>query len=283
MGKSTIRHTGGLVACDQQGRSIGNCLRGCKMDLVRFNTGKSGRSLYGVRRDDHIQVIAASPFDGMVVGTSEEYSIDEVELLAPCTPSKIVAVGLNYRDHAEELGMPLPEEPLLFLKPPSSIIGPGATIVLPDMSSQVEHEAELAIIIGSRARNITPELASDFILGYTCLNDVTARDLQKRDIQFTRSKSFDTFCPLGPWITTDIDPADLQISCLVNNEIRQESSTGQLVHGVNELVSFVSRIMTLEPGDIISTGTPVGVGRLEHGDEVVVRIEGIGELKNRVE
>ncbi len=253
------------------------------MDLVRFRTGKSREALHGVRRHEYIRKIAAPPLDGVVTDTSEEYRLDQVELLAPCTPSKIVAVGLNYRDHAKELGMPLPEEPLLFLKPPSSVIGPEAPIVLPNTSSQVEHEAELAVVIGKRVRNITPDQAPESILGYTCLNDVTARDLQKKDIQFTRSKSFDTFCPVGPWITTGIDPSDLAISCMVNGEIRQASSTRQLVHGVNELVSFVSSIMTLEPGDIISTGTPVGVGRLEPGDEVVVRIEGIGELKNRVE
>ena len=252
------------------------------MYLVRFLTEKSSTPLYGMWRDGYVRVTVASPFDGMVVGTSEKYGFDEVTLLAPCTPSKIVAVGLNYRDHAQELGMALPDEPLLFLKPPSSVIGPGADIVLPEMSSQVEHEAELAVVIGRRIKDASPADAASGILGYTCVNDVTARDLQKKDVQFTRSKSFDTFCPVGPWITTELDPSDLEVSCAVNGEIRQRSRTSQLVHGVYELVSFVSRIMTLEPGDIISTGTPMGVGRLEAGDEVVVSVEGIGELRNRV-
>jgi len=252
------------------------------MHLVRFLADRNSSPLYGMWRDGYVRVAAASPFDGMVVGTSEKYSIDEVTLLAPCIPSKIVAVGLNYRDHAEELGMALPEEPLLFLKPPSSVTGPGAEIVLPEMSSQVEHEAELAVVIGRKLKNVSVDEAASGILGYTCVNDVTARDLQKKDVQFTRSKSFDTFCPMGPWITTGLDPSDLEVSCSVNGKTRQKSRTSQLVHGVFELVSFVSRIMTLEPGDIISTGTPMGVGKLEPGDEVVVRVEGIGELSNRV-
>ena len=253
------------------------------MHLLRFRTAKSRGSMYGMWREDHVRVIAASPFDGMIVGTSEEYGIDEIDILPPCSPTKIVAVGLNYKDHAEELGMKLPDEPLLFLKPPSSVIGHGDAVVIPGMSSQVEHEAELGIVMGKRTRNISSRDASGCILGFTCVNDVTARDLQKKDVQFTRSKSFDTFCPVGPWITTDIDPSDLEITCLVNGDTRQASRTSRLVHGVNELVSYISMIMTLEPGDIISTGTPYGVGILKAGDEVIVSIEGIGELHNRVE
>ncbi len=252
------------------------------MRLVRFRTEKMKMPLYGMWRDGCVTAVAAGPFEGMVAETSEEYGLDEIELLAPCTPTKIVAVGLNYRDHARELGMAIPEEPLLFLKPPSSVIGHGADIIIPKMSSQVEHEAELAVVMGRKTRNVMPDDVSGCILGFTCVNDVTARDLQKKDVQFTRSKSFDTFCPVGPWIATEIDPSDLEITCTVNKIQRQISRTSQLIHGVNELVSFVSRIMSLEPGDIISTGTPVGVGRLEPGDEVVVRIEDIGELKNSV-
>ena len=252
------------------------------MHLLRFCTNKGKAPRYGMLGDGYVRVVAASPFEGMVVGTSEKYALDEIILLAPCIPSKIVAVGLNYRDHAKELGMPLPREPLLFLKPPSSVIGPGDNIVLPDMSSQVEHEAELAVVMAKRARDVAPREVDSYILGFTCLNDVTARDLQKKDVQFTRSKSFDTFCPMGPWISTELDASDLQITCSVNGKVRQASRTSQLVHGVNELVSFISRIMTLEPGDIISTGTPMGVGRLDAGDEVIVSIEKIGELKNSV-
>ncbi len=253
------------------------------MKIVRFRKAGGSSVKYGLWREDHVRAIVASPFEGMVVGTSEHYDIRDVELLAPCTPSKIVAIGLNYRDHAEELGMALPDEPLIFLKPPSAVIGPGSPIRLPEMSSQVEHEAELAVVIGKKAKNVGAEDALSHVLGYTCVNDVTARDLQKKDIQFTRSKSFDTFCPVGPWIATDVDPSDLEVSCMVNGEVRQSSRSSQLVHGVPELISFISRIMTLEPGDIISTGTPFGVGRLEPGDEVTVKVEGIGELTNPVQ
>ncbi len=250
--------------------------------IVRFKQKDGGRAMYGMWRDDHVRAIVASPFEGMIVGTSEHYAVDEVKLLAPCLPTKIVAIGLNYRDHAAELGMDVPEEPLIFLKPPSSVIGPGDEIVLPEMSSQVEHEAELGVVIGKRAKKVSRENALSHVLGYTCVNDVTARDLQKKDVQFTRSKSFDTFCPLGPWIATDVDPSDLEVSCRVNGEKRQSSRTSQLVHDVAELVSFISRIMTLNPGDVISTGTPFGVGLLAPGDEVVVSVEGIGELINKV-
>ncbi|MBS1125911.1 MAG: 2-keto-4-pentenoate hydratase/2-oxohepta-3-ene,7-dioic acid hydratase, partial [Nitrospirae bacterium] len=206
----------------------------------------------------------------------------DVILLAPCVPTKIVAVGLNYRDHARELGMQVPESPILFLKPPTSVIGPGETIVRPAMSSRVDYEAELGIVIRDRVSRIPPEASRDHILGYTCANDVTARDLQKKDGQWTRAKSFDTFCPIGPWIQTDLDPDDLLIESYVNGERRQSSRTSQFIFGVDLLVSFISQVMTLEPGDLIITGTPAGIGPLQAGDEVEVRIEGIGCLKNIV-
>ncbi len=252
------------------------------MKIVRFQKAESGPVLYGIWSEDHVTVMVADPFEGMIVGTSERYPVDQVRLLAPCAPTKVVAVGLNYRDHAKELDMPIPEEPLVFLKPPSSVTGPGQPIQTPEMSRQVEYEGELAVIIGQRARKVPVSSAQKYILGYTCLNDVTARDLQKQDIQFTRSKSFDTFCPLGPWIETELDPSDLRIQSKVNGEIRQDSRTSQLIHSVPELVSFISQIMTLELGDVIATGTPKGVGKLDKGDKVAIEIEGIGTLENNV-
>lgn len=253
------------------------------MKLVRFITKQKKTPLYGLLRDDYVRVIVADPFEGMIVGTSETYPLQEITFLPPCLPSKIVAVGLNYKDHALELGMPLPEEPLIFLKPPSSVIGPGDTIKLPSMSQRVDYEAELGIVIGQKAKDVSVEDAKKYILGYTCVNDVTARDLQQKDVQFTRSKSFDTFCPIGPVIHMEFDPSDARIQCIVNGEVRQDSRTSQLIHSPYKLVSFISQIMTLEPGDIIATGTPKGIGPLKSGDEVTVAIEGIGELTNKVE
>ena len=205
------------------------------------------------------------------------------KLLSPCTPSKIVAVGLNYRDHANELGLALPDEPVIFLKPPTTVIGPGEAVVYPATSLRVDYEAELGVVIKNRTRSISPGEAPDHILGYTCANDVTARDLQKKDGQWTRAKSFDTFCPVGPWIETDLDPADLLIQSYLNGERRQSSRTSQLIFSVPELVSFISGVMTLEPGDLIITGTPAGIGPMKPGDEIEVRIEKIGSLKNVVQ
>jgi 2-keto-4-pentenoate hydratase/2-oxohepta-3-ene-1,7-dioic acid hydratase in catechol pathway len=203
----------------------------------------------------------------------------EAELLAPVVPGKIVGVGLNYRDHAAEMKKSLPDEPLLFLKPPSAVIGPGERILLPPESSRVEFEGELAVVIGSISRRVSPGEARRSILGYTCGIDVTARDLQAKDVQYTRAKGFDTFAPLGPWIETGADPEDLTIETYVNGERRQASSTRELIFSVETLVSFVSNVMTLLPGDVILTGTPAGVGELRPGDVVEVRIGGVGELR----
>ncbi len=253
------------------------------MKLARFTTQKNNAPRYGLLRDDYVRVIVADPFEGIIVGTSETYPIEETTLLPPCLPTKIVAVGLNYKDHAQELGMPIPEEPLIFLKPPSSVIGPNDAIKLPAISNRVDYEAELGIVIGQKAKNVPVENAKKYILGYTCINDVTARDLQQKDVQFTRAKSFDTFCPIGPVIHMGFDSSDARIQCLVNGEVRQDSRTSQIIHSPERLVSFISHIMTLNPGDIIATGTPKGIGPLKAGDEVIVAIEGLGELKNRVE
>jgi len=213
----------------------------------------------------------------------EGVPLEEVRLLPPTIPSKIVAVGLNYRDHAEELGMTLPEEPLIFLKPPSAVVGPEDRILLPPGVGRVDYEAELAVVMGKTARRVPPERAREHILGYTCFNDVTARDLQKKDGQWTRAKSFDTFAPLGPWIETDLDPSSLRIRTYLNGEVVQDSSTEKLIFSVEKLVSFVSHIMTLYPGDVIATGTPPGVGPLSPGDVVEVEVEGVGRLVNFVE
>ncbi len=193
--------------------------------------------------------------------------------IGPVKPTKIICVGTNYRDHAKELDMKIPEEPLIFLKPPSSLIYDSQEIIYPHGVERLDYEAELAVVIGD---------VPGHILGYTCLNDVTARDLQKKDGQWTRSKSFDTFCPVGPVIETDIDPADIKVESYLNGVLKQSSSTRNLIFGVPALLSFISGIMTLMPGDIISTGTPYGVGPMQPGDEIEVRIEGIGSLKNKV-
>jgi 2-keto-4-pentenoate hydratase/2-oxohepta-3-ene-1,7-dioic acid hydratase in catechol pathway len=238
------------------------------MKLVRFEI--KGKVLAGRVEGDTVNALDAE-------GT---YSLQEVRLLSPCVPSKVVAVGLNYRDHAEEMSLPLPLEPLLFLKPASSVIGPGDAIVLPPQSARVDYEAELAVVIGKTAKNVSRAEASDYIQGYTCLNDVTARDLQNKDGQWTRAKGFDTFCPLGPWIETDLDPADLLIELYLNGTKKQDSRTSNLIFSPAELVEFISGVMTLLPGDVIATGTTSGIGPMNAGDTVEVRIEGIGSLTN---
>jgi 2-keto-4-pentenoate hydratase/2-oxohepta-3-ene-1,7-dioic acid hydratase in catechol pathway len=212
-----------------------------------------------------------------------ELSLGEIQLLAPVTPSKIICVGRNYVAHAEEHQVEVPEIPLIFLKPPSSVIGPGSPIYLPPQSNHVEHEAELAVVIGKGGRWIATEDALDHVFGYTVANDVTARDLQRRDGQWTRGKGFDTFCPIGPWIETDFDPNDTMITCHVNDELRQMGTTRDMVFSVSQLIVFISSVMVLEPGDVILTGTPAGVGPLQSGDQVAITIEGLGELINPVE
>ena len=198
-------------------------------------------------------------------------------------PSKIVCVGRNYREHAAELGNKLPEEPLLFLKAPSAIIASGDEIVLPRASQQVEHEGELGVVIGRVAHNIaSDEDPLSYVLGYTCVNDVTARDLQRKDVQFTRGKSFDTFCPVGPWIETDIDPANVAVETRLNGEVKQKGNTADMAFPVAFLIRYISEIMTLYPGDLIATGTPAGVSRMKPGDTVEVEVAGIGILQNRV-
>jgi 2-keto-4-pentenoate hydratase/2-oxohepta-3-ene-1,7-dioic acid hydratase in catechol pathway len=210
------------------------------------------------------------------------YKIEDIKIKEPVLPSKIVCVGLNYRDHAAELNMEIPDEPIIFIKPPTSVIGHSDNIIYPDCSNQVDYEGELGIIISKEAKNVKEKDTAEFIGGYTVLNDVTARDLQRKDIQWTRAKSFDTFCPIGPCIETDLDPMDQNISLTLNGEFKQKSNTKNMIFDVYELVEFISNIMTLKPGDVIATGTPPGVGPMNVGDTVEVEIEGIGVLKNYV-
>jgi 2-keto-4-pentenoate hydratase/2-oxohepta-3-ene-1,7-dioic acid hydratase in catechol pathway len=250
------------------------------MRLVRFTL--AGRSGYGKLDGERIYPLWNTPFDG-IIETGETLSLSEVSLLAPCEPTKIVALGLNYRDHAQEFGRQVPDEPLIFLKPSTSVIGPDDEIVYPRMSRRVDYEAELAVVIGQTARKVPEEMALDYVLGYMCFNDVTARDLQKKDGLFTRAKGFDTFAAMGPWIETEIaDPDNLTVEAYLNGERKQYSNTSNMVFGVRRLISFISQVMTLLPGDVIATGTPAGVGPMRPGDEVEVRVEGVGVLRNRV-
>ena len=249
------------------------------MKLIRFL--KNDQPCYGLIEGEAVYEVEGSIF-GEFCRAEKAAALTEVRLLAPCQPTKILAVGLNYRAHAAEAGLDVPSEPLVFSKPPSSVIGPLEPIVYPVLSQHVDYEGELAVVIGQRARNVLPEKAHEFILGYTCANDVTARDLQRRDNQWTRAKGFDTFSPLGPCIVTDLDPAHLAIQTRVNGEVGQNATTADMVSGVAELIAYISQVMTLEPGDVILTGTPAGVGPLQPGDVVEVEIEGIGTLCNPV-
>ena len=209
--------------------------------------------------------------------------VEDIDIwLTPTDPSKVVAVGLNYRDHAIETGYPIPNEPLLFMKPSTCVIAPGEEVVLPSVSERVDYEAELAIVIGRRSKDLRPEEVEDHLLGFSCFNDVTARDLQTSDGQWTRSKSFDTFGPYGPWVALDVDPSALPVRLVLNGKTVQESNTREFIFPVPELVSYISRMMTLLPGDVIITGTPAGIGPVAPGDTMEVRIDGIGSLINRV-
>ncbi|MDN5311560.1 MAG: hypothetical protein PWQ68_533 [Thermoanaerobacteraceae bacterium] len=250
------------------------------MRIVRFKYNDEVK--YGVLDMDSISEIKGDVFGKLKTGKNR-YNISEVTLLAPAAPSKIVCVGKNYREHALEMGEGIPEEPTLFLKPPTAVINPGDGIIYPDMSQRVDYEGELAVVIKEACKNVPPEDIPRYILvGYTCGNDVTARDLQKKDIQWTRGKSFDTFCPLGPWIETELNPDNLKIQTYLNGELKQSSSTAMMITPVYELISFMSRVMTLMPGDVVMTGTPAGIGPMQKGDTVEVVIEGIGKLKNYV-
>lgn len=251
------------------------------MKIVRVDS-RVDDITYGAVEPEGIRLHLGSPFVAWEP-TETVVPWDQARLLAPVIPTKIVAVGRNYVDHVNELNNELPEEPLLFLKPPTSVIGPLQAIRLPKESGNVHHEAELAVVVGKVARDVKIDDAGGYIMGYTAANDVTARDLQRSDGQWTRAKGFDTFCPLGPAIDTDLDPLEgLQVTCRVNGDLRQSGSTADMVFGVSELLSYASSVMTLLPGDVILTGTPAGVGPIEAGDKVEVEIEGVGVLMNTV-
>lgn len=251
------------------------------MKIVRVDTDVDDIT-YGSVEPEGIRLHRGTPFVAWEP-TETVVEWDKARLLAPVIPTKIVAVGRNYADHAAEMDAEVPETPIIFLKPPTTVVGPLQAIRIPRQSDRVEHEAELAVVIGTVTRNVRVEDVGPHILGYTAANDVTARDLQRADGQWTRGKGFDTFCPLGPAIDTELDPQEgLSIICRVNDEMRQSGSTSDMVFGVGELVSFISSVMTLLPGDVILTGTPSGVGRVRHGDRVEVEIEGVGVLLNPV-
>jgi 2-keto-4-pentenoate hydratase/2-oxohepta-3-ene-1,7-dioic acid hydratase in catechol pathway len=251
------------------------------MKIVRVDT-TSDDITYGAVEPEGIRLHRGTPFVAWEP-TETVVGWEDARLLAPVIPTKVVGVGRNYADHAEELGNPIPETPRLFIKPPTSVIGPLASIKLPAQSSEVHHEAELAVVMGKVTRRVAIEDVGAHILGYTAANDVTARDLQREDVQWTRAKGFDTFCPLGPAIDTELDPQEgLSLTARVNGELRQAGSTSDLIFGVGELISFISSVMTLLPGDVVITGTPAGVGPIVDGDRVEVEIEGIGVLVNPV-
>jgi len=246
--------------------------------IARFRV--NGHVHYGVVGGDRVQVMEGNPF-GAIVTTKEYYALAEVQVLAPVLPGKVIAVGLNYSAHAAERSKDVPEEPMIFMVSPTSVVGPGEPVILP-YANTVEHEAELVVVIGREGRDIPEDRALDYVLGYTCGNDVSDRDLQKKDRQFTRAKSFHTFKPMGPYIVTGLDPGNLAIQCRVNGELKQDATTAQLIHSVPKLISFISQVMTLYPGDVIFTGTPAGVSPIHPGDLMEIVIEGIGVLANPV-
>jgi len=252
------------------------------MRWIRYATPDGPR--WGVLEGEWVRELQGDPFGQWTVGAAVGPLCD-VSLLAPVVPTKILCVGRNYPAHAAEHGAEVPAEPLLFFKPPSAVIGPDAPIVLPPQSQRVEYEAELGVVIGRRCRNVRPEEAWAYVLGVTCANDVTARDLQRRDGQWTRAKGFDTFCPVGPWLVVGVaeaEIADRAVICRVNGEVRQHGRTSEMVFSPAHLIAYAASVMTLEPGDLFLTGTPAGVGPIHPGDVVEVEVEGIGVLRNPV-
>ena len=249
------------------------------MRIVRFKI--ETHISYGVVENQIVKQLKGTPF-AAIRYTGQSFCLSDVKLLAPCCPSKIVAIGLNYKSHAAELKYDLPESPLMFLKPSTAVIGHGDDIIYPAISKQVDFEGELGIVIGKRAHIVPTDDAFKYVFGYTCFNDVTARDLQKKDGQWARAKGFDTFAAVGPWIETKLDTSALELETRLNGELRQSGNTANLIFPVAELVSAVSQVMTLLPGDIIASGTPAGIGAMQESDEVEVKIEGIGSLLNIV-
>ena len=256
------------------------------MKLCRFTHSSAATPLYGVIDEDKVYPLSEDDYFRSHEPSRSQAALplNEVQLIAPVKPSKIVCVGRNYREHAAELGNKMPDEPLLFLKAPSAVIGDGDVIKLPSQSNQVEHEGELGVVIGREAHRIGEvDDPLDFVLGYTCVNDVTARDLQRKDVQFTRGKSFDTFCPVGPFVVTGIQPLDLSVVTRLNGDIKQQGRTSDMAFPVPFLIKYIADIMTLYPGDLIATGTPAGVSRMKPGDVVEVEVERIGVLRNQIQ
>jgi 2-keto-4-pentenoate hydratase/2-oxohepta-3-ene-1,7-dioic acid hydratase in catechol pathway len=237
---------------------------------------------YGIIEGENVRRLTGSPFE-TIKYDSREYPLRDIALLAPAEPSKIVAVGKNYSAHAAEMKEGQPEEPLLFIKPNTCVIGPGDTVIYPKLSKRLDYEGELGIVIGKKCKAVRAEDFASVVLGYTCLNDVTARDIQKSVSQWTRGKGFDTFCPIGPWIETELDPSGLRIETRLNGETRQSSDTSEMTHSPAKLIAYISETMTLLPGDVIATGTPEGIGPMQEGDAVEVEIEGIGILRNYIQ
>ena len=252
------------------------------MRIMRYRTSDGAARWGRIDEQERVVPLADAPWAAALDRPAEGPRLDEVQLLAPTTPTKIIGVGRNYAAHAAEHKVDLPEQPLIFFKPPSAVIGPGEAIRLPPESSRVEHEAELAVVIGRPGRRIEEAGALAHVLGYTVGLDVTARDLQRSDAQWTRGKGFDTFCPLGPWIETDLDPAAVEVSCSVNSELRQRGSGSEMVFSVPYLIAYISAAMTLMPGDVILTGTPAGVGPLAEGDRIEAAVSGIGGITHDV-
>ncbi|MFB4166211.1 fumarylacetoacetate hydrolase family protein [Alteribacillus sp. JSM 102045] len=247
--------------------------------IVRFS--KDDVIKYGIPKNNDIRVCEGDPY-GTFRMTERVYAEEDVSLLAPVQPSKVVCIGLNYKDHAKEVNLELPKEPLLFLKPSTTVVGPHDEVVYPLQAERLDFEGELAIVMKKEAFHVNQQEAHNYILGYTCANDITARDLQFNDGQWARGKSFDTFCPIGPGIVTDVDPSSLPIQLTVNEEVKQNSNTNELIFSIPYIIEYVSSVMTLLPGDVIITGTPAGVGPMKEGDEVSVSIDGIGTLTNKI-
>ena len=249
------------------------------MKIVRFTTGKKVE--YGILIDETIQGIEDKPFRHLEV-SDHYYQLSEVKLLPPCAPSKIVALGLNYHNHAKELESPLPDAPLIFLKPSTAVIGPEDNIIYPPTSTRVDYEGELGVVIKKPAWRVSIDDALDYVLGYTCFNDVTARDLQSKDRQWTRAKGFDTFAAIGPCIETELDPGNVTLETYLNGELKQQGNTNDLIYSIPVLINFISNVVSLVPGDIIATGTPSGIGPMYPGDTIEIEIDGIGTLRNYV-
>ena len=273
--KSSLKYYVSMVSCLLLLKKLNLIV----MKIIRFSTDK--KTAYGILDKNTVKVIQGNPFLNIRY-SGVTHKLSDVKLLSPCVPSKIVCLGVNYRSHAGEMDHSLPQSPLIFLKPTTAIISPEDQIIYPEMSQRVDYEGELGVVIRKKASRVSPQSALDYVLGYTCFNDVTARDLQKLDGQWTRAKGFDTFAPFGPCIETEIDPADVPVETWLNGELKQQSNTTELIFTVREVISFISYVMTLLPGDVIATGTPGGIGPMHPGDTIEIKIAPIGVLRNYV-